>query len=196
MGFLHFQESPELGWQPWNPLTSSILGPGAGWTGLGCNPSSWRPDQIYQEVRRNYLLCVLPSHLSVVSKWTSLSENVLSMYPRYVQVDPWTSRFELQVFTYTWNFLNKYMLPDPWWSPWRQTSDWEVIQGFLTEWKVDRGFPGGASGKEPACQCRRHKRCRFDPWVGKIPWRRAWQPTPVFLPEESHGQRSLVGYNP
>ena len=36
----------------------------------------------------------------------------------------------------------------------------------------------------------------FDPWVRKIPWRRAWQPTPVFLPGESHGQRSLVGYSP
>ena len=36
----------------------------------------------------------------------------------------------------------------------------------------------------------------LDPWVGKIPWRRAWQPTPVFLPEESHGQKSLVGYSP
>ena len=35
-----------------------------------------------------------------------------------------------------------------------------------------------------------------DPWVGKIPWRRAWQPISVFLPEESHGQRSLVGYSP
>ena len=42
-------------------------------------------------------------------------------------------------------------------------------------------------------QCRRP---RFDPWVGKIPWRRAWQPTPVFLPGESHGQRSLAGYSP
>ena len=41
------------------------------------------------------------------------------------------------------------------------------------------GFPGGASGKEPACQCRRHKRRRFYPWVGKIPWRRAWLPTPM-----------------
>ena len=39
-------------------------------------------------------------------------------------------------------------------------------------------------------------RCEFDYWVGKIPWRRAWQPTPVFLPGESHGQRSLVGYRP
>ena len=48
------------------------------------------------------------------------------------------------------------------------------------------GIPGGASGKEPACQCRRHRRRRFDPWVGQIPWRRAWQPTPVFLPGDSH----------
>ena len=48
-----------------------------------------------------------------------------------------------------------------------------------------RGFPGGASGKELACQCRRHKRHGFDPWVGKIPLRKAWQPTPVLLPGES-----------
>ena len=41
------------------------------------------------------------------------------------------------------------------------------------------GFPGGASSKELTCQCRRHKRPVFDPWVGKIPWRRKWQPTPV-----------------
>ena len=57
-------------------------------------------------------------------------------------------------------------------------------------------FPGGASGKEPTCQCRRLKRCKFGPWVWKIPWRRAWQPTAVFLPGESHGQRSLEGYSP
>ena len=48
------------------------------------------------------------------------------------------------------------------------------------------GFPGGVSGKEPDCQCRRHKRCGFHPWIGKIPWRRAWQPTPIFLPGISH----------
>ena len=53
----------------------------------------------------------------------------------------------------------------------------------------------GTTDKEPACQCRRQcKRCVFDAWGGKIPWRRAWQPTPVFMPGESHGQRSLVGY--
>ena len=43
----------------------------------------------------------------------------------------------------------------------------------------------GASGKEPVCQCRRHKRHGFDPWVRKIPWRWAWQATPVFLPGKS-----------
>ena len=43
---------------------------------------------------------------------------------------------------------------------------------------IAASIPGGASGKEPACQCRRFKRCGFDPWVGKISWRRAWQPTP------------------
>ena len=58
------------------------------------------------------------------------------------------------------------------------------------------GFPGGTSGKEPTCQCRRCKRLRFRPFVRKIPWRRAWQPTPLFLPRESHGQRGLVGYSP
>ena len=50
--------------------------------------------------------------------------------------------------------------------------------------------------KELTCQCRRRKRYRFDPWVRKMLWSRKWQPTPVFLAGESHGQRSLAGYNP
>ena len=58
------------------------------------------------------------------------------------------------------------------------------------------GFPGAASGKEPTCRCRKHKRQWFNPWIGKIPWRRAWQPTPVFLPGKSLGQRSLDSYGP
>ena len=53
------------------------------------------------------------------------------------------------------------------------------------------GYPSGAGGTEPTCQCRRCKRCGFNPWIGDMPWRRAWQPTSVFLPGESHGQRSL-----
>ena len=55
------------------------------------------------------------------------------------------------------------------------------------------GFPGGASGKELACQCRRREAHGFDSSVGKIPWRKAGQPTPVFMPGESHGQKSLMG---
>ena len=54
------------------------------------------------------------------------------------------------------------------------------------------GFPGRACVKEPACQCRKQKRQGFNPWVRKIPWRRKWQPSPVFLPGESHGPRSLA----
>ena len=51
-------------------------------------------------------------------------------------------------------------------------------------------FPGGSEGK---LQCRRP---RFNLWVGKNPWKREWQPSPVFLPGEAHGQRSLAGYSP
>ena len=72
-----------------------------------------------------------------------------------------------------------------------------------------RGFPGSTISKEPACQCRRCKRCEFDLYFGKYRWK-GWEDglekgmvtqygypvTPVFLPEESHGQRSLAGYRP
>ena len=55
---------------------------------------------------------------------------------------------------------------------------------------------GGSSGKEPARQCSRHEGCGFHSWVGKMSRRRKWQPPSVFLPGESHGQRSLAGYHP
>ena len=60
------------------------------------------------------------------------------------------------------------------------------------------GFSGRASSNELACQCRRDKGCRFNRWVRKIQMqkRRAQQPTPVSLPGESHGHRSLAGYSP
>ena len=68
--------------------------------------------------------------------------------------------------------------------------DLKILASFTNKYNK-LGFPGDTSGKESACQCRRQKRHGFDPWV-----RREGHPTPVFLPEESHGQRSLVGYNP
>ena len=70
------------------------------------------------------------------------------------------------------------------------------LQG-ITHWNKatlihHEGLPWWLSGKESTCQCRR---CRFNPWAGKISWRSKWQPIPVFLPGKFHGQRSLVGYS-
>ena len=56
---------------------------------------------------------------------------------------------------------------------------------------VFKGFPCNSDGKDLKC-----RRPRFDPWVGKIPWRKEWQPTLVFVPGEFYGQRSLAGYSP
>ena len=73
-----------------------------------------------------------------------------------------------------------------------------IVLSPLSVWSLSLsllGFLGSAVGRESACQCRRHKRCGFHPWVGKIPWRRKWQPTPVLLPGKSHGWRSLGSYS-
>ena len=71
------------------------------------------------------------------------------------------------------------------------------MPGFLkninTVYIAYNGLPWWLSDKEPACQCRR---CRFNSRVRKFPWRRKWQPTPLFLPGAFRGQRSLVGYSP
>ena len=71
---------------------------------------------------------------------------------------------------------------------------------WVNKWRVSLSLqlrlPGAASGKEHTCRCRGHKRCWFDPCIRKVPWRRAWQFTPEFLPGKSHGQRSLAGYSP
>ena len=66
----------------------------------------------------------------------------------------------------------------------------------LAHYHPIRGLPRWLSDKESTCQCRRHKRQEFNSWVGKIPWSRKWQPTPLFLPGKFNGQRSLVGYSP
>ena len=83
------------------------------------------------------------------------------------------------------NFISKmrkiYVLANFWW--------------LNKVWIYSMGFPDCASGKEPACQCRRCKRPGFNPWVRKIPWRRAWQPTLVFFPGEAHGWRGLADYS-
>ena len=67
-----------------------------------------------------------------------------------------------------------------------------LILPGLKEQVKGEGLPGGASGKESACQCRRCKRRGFNPWVGKIPWSRKWQPLQYSCLENT-GQRTLVG---
>ena len=74
----------------------------------------------------------------------------------------------------------------------------KALSCILMKWTIFRAdFPGGSVVKDPAYfSCRRGRRHGFDLWVRKVPWRRKWQATPVFLPGESHGQRSLAGYSP
>ena len=88
----------------------------------------------------------------------------------------------------------------PFWST--QSTELSSLCQLYSRLPLAIGFTRGsvfmsraASGKEPACQCRRCKRHRFDPWVREILWKRKWQPIPVFLPGESHGQSNLMGYS-
>ena len=78
-------------------------------------------------------------------------------------------------------------------SSWVSSLIWLNLEEFSSGKCFFCGLPRWLSGKESTYQCRKH---RFHPWVRKIPWWRKWQPTPVFLPGKSHGQRSLEGYSP
>ena len=88
-------------------------------------------------------------------------------------------------------------MSDTWWVPREWWHDESPVLCCCALWAPHWAYlfkHNKLIGKEPACQCRRYKRCRFDPWVRKVPWRRKWQPAPLFLSGKSHGQRSLVGY--
>ena len=77
------------------------------------------------------------------------------------------------------------------WLKWLSSSSRQMILGPTLI-----GFLGGASGKKNLPANAEDKRCQFNPWVGKMSWRRKWKPTPVFLPWKFHGKRSLDGYGP
>ena len=82
------------------------------------------------------------------------------------------------------------------WGPKPQTTQSQVVPSQKLPWKLwFNQYSPGAGDKQSTCQCSRCKRPGFNPWIGRIPWRKKWQRTPVFLPGESHGQRSLVGYS-
>ena len=94
-------------------------------------------------------------------------------------------------FCQCWELISHYLFKDCFCSilslPYFQSSD--MCQTLVE-------LPGGTLGKEPTCQCKSHKTHGFNPWVKKIPGRRRYQPIPVFLPREFHGQKSLEGYSP
>ena len=82
------------------------------------------------------------------------------------------------------------------WCAWHYDMTWYVSLFVITATQKRKcfwGLPRWHSGEESACQYRRHRRCSFNPWVRKIPWRRKLQPISVFLPGISHEQRSLAG---
>ena len=93
------------------------------------------------------------------------------------------------VLVWTGCFLECTFLLEEQWKQGRHPLYHQLSHWWAPLW--DQGFPGDSASKESACQSRR---CGFHPWVGKIPRRRKWLPTPVFLSGESHVQRSLAGY--
>ena len=93
---------------------------------------------------------------------------------------------------------NQCWYSNPWWPLWCPIA-LEVCHSESGHFSCMCACSGAfrwLGGKESTCQCRKHRRLRLDPWVGKMPWRRKWQLTPVFLAGKSHGQKSLVGYSP
>ena len=98
-----------------------------------------------------------------------------------------------------WVLYHWYHLGSCSWSlflfPWWEMDDFDFgIHNKYSSHLVSHGLPRWLSGEEPTCQCRRRRRRRFDPLIGKISWRKEWLPIPVFLRGECHGQRSLASY--
>ena len=138
-------------------------------------------------------------------KWLSSSSN--NQLKKYIAPFSKTSKegtlrppsdFYVRIFLCPFLYFDKTLLHKSSWvikpGPWSQSCI------FFGDHKSNivhcRLSPGGASGKESTCQCRRQKRREFSLWVGKIPWRGARQLTPVFSPGKLHGQRSLAGCCP
>ena len=136
-----------------------------------------------------YLLSMEPKSLGELRKaWTSCAccyGNAKLSHP-FELVVSLLAKSE-QVYKPTQQLLTRLLL-------WNCVTTWQspTETHLKKKKKKKKGLPTYISGKESACRCRR---CRFHPWVRKIPWRRKWQPTPVFLPGKPLGRRSLVGYS-
>ena len=126
-------------------------------------------------------------------KWKLLSDDQLFATPWTVACQaPLSMEFSRQEYWSGLPFPSPGDLPDPGIEPGSPTLQADLLWNLLYL-NLCKGLPWWLRWERICLQCRKP---RFDPWVGKIPWRRKWQSTPGFLPGKSHGQRGLVGYSP
>ena len=130
----------------------------------------------------------LGSRLFFLAPASSKQQSVSPLIPSHLQTiaELWAAHSSLQDPLY-FSFIPAFLLPS------RSFTFFFLFLTSIKKKKNVEGLPWWLSGKKSTCQCRRH---RFDPWVGKIPWRRKWQPTPVSLTRKCNGQRSLAGCSP
>ena len=165
-------------------LGASVLSAALQWSGVECSAEfSVRTGHF------KHLLCPIPWHLATWRYW--------ALETWWVWLKNWT------LFSYTCRVTvpcgwvsTLSISADPDWGGYccPVSSPGTPAASVHTPGKRLRELPWWLSSKEYTCQCKRHERCGFDSWVKKNPSRREWQPTPGFLPGESHAERSLVSY--
>ena len=125
--------------------------------------------------------CSLPgSSVHGILQARTLAWVVISLF------NAWKWKVKVKSFSHVW------LVATPWTAGYQAPPSMGFSRQEYWSEVLLPSLPYGASGKEPTCQCRRHKRHRYDPWVRKIPWRRKWQPAPICLPGKSHGQWRLA----
>ena len=153
----------------------------------------------YAELSLDMGMCTEVCSLKIISNHTEIVNCMCNLIGSWVS-HHYYSRWVCDEMNIWIGRLNKADCPPQWewassnpaWPKWNKSLSKNLL--FLPD--SLGSCSAGVSGKECTCQCRRCKRPGFDPWVEKIPWRRTWKATPVFLPGESHGLRSLEGYSP
>ena len=180
------------GWQGWDGWMVSLIW----WTRVWISSGSWwwtgKPGVLqfmgWQRVRQDWMTELTdwlnPCISSHLESTKSLHGDISSLWLAETLVT-WFVTWLIAVNSPFTKILYIDFPPLPIWSSLSELSE-----------MLSLGFPGGSASKESACQWRRCKRHGFDPWIRKIPWRRKWQPIPLFLPGKFHGQRSLAGHSP
>ena len=187
--------NPELG------LKAGIWGVNDPYTRCGHRPAWSRKFDLSLCVKHLSIVLLMKRALGKINchirlakektKWIEFIENVIASQEN-PRVSRWSNRFQPMCVTYQYYKINNDSLPRL--LPISPSPPCSLHHYFPSN--TGARLPRWLSGRESACQCRRCRRCGFHLWVRKIPWSRKWQPTPIFLPGKSHGQRRLLGYSP